>query len=141
MPDHSLILCPVCKFPADSDEMMDRHLGLAHGPSKPKSSPSKTARELALAWLLGDDTGTSSMTLCAHMLGLVTRWQSAPLDAADRGRCIRLLRLIPEWLPRLDEMAEVEEPSNSITITANGIARSDNSWAKQIPLIKSEITK
>src|SRR4051812_16275735 len=63
-------------------------------------------QDVALRWLLSDDTGTSSKTLCAHMLGIDTlRYQSPPSDRADRGRCIRLLQLIPEWQARLDELA------------------------------------
>ena len=64
---------------------------------------SEEKQNIIFKWLLSDDTGSSSMKLCAHMLGL-ERQGFAPSDASDRGRCIRLLRLMPEWIERLDEM-------------------------------------
>lgn len=65
----------------------------------------------ALEWFAGDDTGVSSKTLACHMLGIKPKgmWSSYPFDPADLGRCLRLLELIPEWKPRVAEMAAVSE--------------------------------
>lgn len=66
------------------------------------------AQDRALTWLSGRDRGISSEAICRHMLGLPrdTMWGlDDPWDPADLGRCIRLLDLIPEWRPRLREMA------------------------------------
>lgn len=73
-------------------------------------------------WATGSDTGASSKALMRYMLGLKpSSWGFfAPSDADDRGRCVRLLNLFPEWLERLDEMAQFI------------------CWGEQIPLIKSE---
>lgn len=43
------------------------------------------------------------MHIAGHMLGSPVR-PFAPSDVADRGRCIRLLQLMPEWTQRLYEM-------------------------------------
>lgn len=62
-------------------------------------------------WLLSDDTGTSSKTICAVMIGArieVRHWyeHDIPHDAGDFGRCYRLLLLFPEWRQRLPEVAQ-----------------------------------
>lgn len=97
----------------------------------------------AVYWALSDDTGTSSKAIARHMTGARHGIFGAmpPSDASDRGRCIRLLELIPEWLPRLDEMKKYDAPETKpqgIVINNSGISAYDNSWSKQIPLIVSE---
>ena len=68
-------------------------------------------------WIVGDDTGMSSKTIWAVMLGLnLPGWCCEPADPDDLGRCLRLLELIPEWKPRIGEMAAVSQ-----------------SWARMIP--------
>lgn len=93
-------------------------------------------------WATGDDTGVSSEALCRFMLGLkLGHWSnSAPSDAADRGRCIRLLNLIPEWWDRLDEMSKI--PSREVNIwSKKGLEVRNEGWKEQIPLIKQESVK
>lgn len=60
-------------------------------------------------WMAGSDTGLSSKTLWAHMVGMAYRDIRAPLDPADLGRCVRLLNIFPEWKPRITEMAAYPE--------------------------------
>lgn len=55
----------------------------------------------ALKWIVGWDTGMSSVTLWAYMVGVEPAWVCHPLDADDLGRCIRLLQAVPEWRKRL----------------------------------------
>ena len=76
-----------------------------------------------LGWLLSDDTGCSSMAICAWMLGKDYSHGFPPSDESDRGRCIRLLELMPEWVERLDEMKEISK-----------------NWAEQIDLIKLSLS-
>lgn len=95
-----------------------------------------TVERRALHWALGNDTGTSSETLAAFMLGMERGgWSSPPSDAADRGRCIRLLKLIPEWLPRLPELAAANPGAPH---TVNGETDHNHTWAYEIPLILQE---
>ena len=64
----------------------------------------------ALEWAASDDTGASSLTIYRHMLGLSHKGAYGvvePADGGDLGRCLRLLRLIPEWNERMPEMAEL----------------------------------
>lgn len=92
-----------------------------------------------IEWATGDDTGVSSKSLARHMLGFSgKRWGfGPPSDADDRGRCIRLLNLIPEWWSRLDEMAQY--PSAEVTCYGkNGFDVKYEGWREQIPLIKKE---
>jgi hypothetical protein len=83
-----------------------------------------TKEQIIIKWATGDDTGVSSRFLCRWLYGFDPadlRYYTAPSDASDRGSCIRLLNLIPEWWDRLDEMAGVSK-----------------GWEEQIPLIKKE---
>lgn len=62
-----------------------------------------------MGWLLGDDTGISSRTIMAVMMGeTVTSigGPGVPQDPADFGRCWRMLRLFPEFRERLSEVAQ-----------------------------------
>lgn len=60
----------------------------------------------ALHWLMSGDTGASSKSICAHMQGIQkSDYASYPRDPADLGRCLRLLEIMPEWKPRIQEMA------------------------------------
>lgn len=92
----------------------------------------------AIKWSLGSNTGTSSKTICAHMLGFQPLHPSAPWDASDRGRCIRLLKLIPEWLPRLSELADKYPSREVVEWRADGKHVTTDGWAEQIPLIIKE---
>lgn len=68
-----------------------------------------TAPEVrARQWIVSDDVGTSSKAIWARMMGVGARHgcDSYPHDPADLGRCLRLLGLIPEWKPRIGEMAQ-----------------------------------
>lgn len=106
---------------------------------KPAMCHGKTIYYRALFWALSGDTGVSSEALACHMLAYPQRrFNSPPSDADDRGRCIRLLELIPEWIPRLQELAKIEKPSEELVISSSGISAQRNSWAEQIPLILKE---
>lgn len=76
---------------------------------KPRETPVDT--ELSITeryqrWKNSEDTGLSSACL-GHLM--MTGWVAArrdyPHDPDDLGRCLRLLRIIPEWRPRVMEMA------------------------------------
>lgn len=105
-----------------------------------KEMPTGSVRQRALQWALSDDTGISSETMCCYFTDSPMRsWSGAPSDAADRGRCIRLLKLIPEWIDRLDELKTLDKGTVSIN-GADPIPRSEDthSWTHQIPLIRKE---
>lgn len=59
----------------------------------------------ACQWVVGRDTGLSSMTIWAVMMGVECPRPTIPHDLDDFGRCYRLLEALPEWHPRLAEMA------------------------------------
>lgn len=72
------------------------------------STQTQTIERRALAWFASHDTGISSMTIARHMLGLPHENAfdiSHPHDGGDMGRCLRLLAKIPEWEPRVPELA------------------------------------
>ena len=59
----------------------------------------------AAKWLLSEDTGSSSMAICRHMLFGKQKYAEYPSDPSDIGRCFRLLAIFPEWESRINEMA------------------------------------
>lgn len=70
-------------------------------PGKYFEKPPQTPQE----WAAGRDTGTSSLTIYSAITGLPSHHgtYNVPHDAADFGRCYRLLRLFPAWKERLGE--------------------------------------
>ncbi len=65
-----------------------------------------TVAQRAQAWILNGDVGMSSKAIYCHMTGNTDkdRWNH-PHDPGDLNRCLLLLNLIPEWIPRMSEMA------------------------------------
>ncbi len=57
-------------------------------------------------WIVSHDTGTSSKTIWAVMMRVKPDWADVPLDVDDFGRCVRLLTVVPEFRPRLQEVAD-----------------------------------
>lgn len=116
----SIPCCPSCSQPAE-----------CHG---------KPVEYRVMFWALHGSTGSSSKSIAQHMATGVGEGMP-PSDADDRRRCIELLELVPEWLPRLDELKKYDQPDKQpvgITIGGSGISAYDNSWSKQIPLIAKE---
>jgi len=73
-------------------------------------------------WVMGY-VGASSKAIFAHMTGAYNSgFYSAPYDNEDRERCVILLRAMPEWVERLNEMTRYA------------------GWEEQIPLILSTLT-
>lgn len=60
-------------------------------------------------WILSDDTGTSSITIWAVMMGEYKGLarNNIPHDPSDFGRCYRLLAHFPKWRERLIEVGNV----------------------------------
>ena len=58
-------------------------------------------------WIIGGDTGLSSLTIWGVMMCHPPAWPSIPADPSDFGRCFRLLELIPEWRKRLPRVSDI----------------------------------
>ena len=58
-------------------------------------------------WIVSRDTVVSSETMWAVFMHVQPRWTGVPLDVDDFERCVRLLTLVPEFRPRLNEVAKV----------------------------------
>lgn len=72
----------------------------------------------AMMWATFGEQGISSRTIFSVMTGVLKyerefpcdQWRfNVPHDPADFRRCYLLLKLIPEWRERLDEMAKAFE--------------------------------
>ncbi|MBL8499575.1 MAG: hypothetical protein JNL77_03160 [Nitrosomonas sp.] len=64
-------------------------------------------KDKIIQWLLSDDTGVSSVAIVSKMTGHKPLWgNGVPYDQDDFGRCHRLLEAIPEFMVRIEEMAE-----------------------------------
>lgn len=80
--------------------------GCALGYDTSMPSAEATVEQRAVAWIRDGDVGMSSRAIHDHMLGLgPKRGYSCPSDPSDLNRCLLLLDLIPEWKPRMGEMA------------------------------------
>lgn len=119
---------------------MIRGIGCCPSCDQPAVCHGKPVEYRALFWALHGSTGSSSLSIAQHMATGLSDGMP-PSDADDRSRCIRLLELVPEWLPRLDELKKYDAADKQpvgITIGGSGISAYDNSWSKQIPLIAKE---
>lgn len=71
--------------------------------------PKDTAEGDALAWIANGDTGISSQTIWAVLMGRQAdprhAYDNTPRDPDDFGRCYRLLKVMPSWRVRLPEVA------------------------------------
>lgn len=56
-------------------------------------------------WIISRDTGISSKTIWAVMMGLEYHDPCTPSDPEDFGRCFRLLQNFPQWKKRLNEVS------------------------------------
>lgn len=59
----------------------------------------------ARRWIADGRVGLSSKAIWSHMMGVPGQDMSYPRDPDDLNRCLLLLHLIPEWQPRMLEMA------------------------------------
>lgn len=66
-------------------------------------------------WIMGHDTGLSSLAIVAFMEGADQGSFEFPRDPSDLGRCIRLLNIAPEYRARLREMGEVSPMWEQLT--------------------------
>lgn len=71
----------------------------------------KSLEQRAQDWIVNGRVGLSSKAIWSHMTGTPMKDDGfgaylAPSDPADLNRCLLLLDLIPEWKPRMHEMAE-----------------------------------
>lgn len=138
-----LSMSKICDRQYSETSMLAKEMiyGIAHCTlcKQPAICHNKPETYRALYWALAGNTGTSSEALARHMV--FGAGGGPPSDADDRNRCIKLLELVPEWLPRLDEMKKYDAPEKkqeTFVINSSGISAYDNSWSKQIPLIVSE---
>jgi len=58
-----------------------------------------------MQWVLSG-TGYASLTILSVMIGMDYDCAGVPCDIADFGRCVRLLRAMPEFRSRLSEVAK-----------------------------------
>lgn len=75
-----------------------------------------TTQERAMKWLFSDDTGSSSEAIVQHMLSISDKCYSYPSDVSALGRCLRLLKLFPEWKPRIVWL-ECEAQVNALPVS------------------------
>jgi hypothetical protein len=57
------------------------------------------------AWLRNGDTGISSLTIANALARVPSNYFDVPHDPDDFGRCYRLLKVMPGWRARLNEVA------------------------------------
>jgi hypothetical protein len=61
-----------------------------------------------IKWFVTESTGVSSKAIVAQLMDIDRRrrtWGDHPHDSDDFGRCYRLLEAVPEFKPRISEIA------------------------------------
>jgi hypothetical protein len=58
------------------------------------------------AWLASDDTGASSLYMASVLTGEFIAENHYPRDPADFGRCLRLVKAMPELECKISEMSQ-----------------------------------
>lgn len=75
-----------------------------------KFDTSSLVADHILQWLASNDTGESSKNIAFEYLGERMRVKSfAPLDPDDLGRCLRLIKAIPECRAAVDSLGKQYE--------------------------------
>lgn len=65
-----------------------------------------TLSDEATAWMTDGEKGQSSKAIFSHMTGWPAEYPNeSPHDPSDLRRCVLLLRRVPEFAVRIDEMA------------------------------------
>lgn len=67
---------------------------------------SASIEDRAKRWIVDGRVGMSSRAIWSSMMGETAKDMSYPRDPADLNRCLLLLDLIPEWKPRIPDMAQ-----------------------------------
>ena len=69
--------------------------------------PAQSLEQRAQNWIINGQVGMSSKAIWSQMMGVDDKEDgfSWPSDPDDLNRCLLLLDLIPEWKPRMGEMA------------------------------------
>lgn len=57
-----------------------------------------------MEWLASRDTGISSKTMFAAITGIPTGECDVPHDISDVGRCVRMLRKLPDLRPQIEKV-------------------------------------
>lgn len=133
----------ICNRNYDGNSMftmkMINGVGCCPACDQPAICHNKPLEQRVLFWALVGSTGSSSKAIAKHMTGFSAEQPFGfmpPSDGDDRSRCINLLQLIPEWIPRLKEMVKYDATQpDGIVINNNGISADQNTWRKQIPII------
>lgn len=62
-----------------------------------------------LEWLSSEDTGISSKTMFSAITGIPVGCCDIPYDIADVGRCVRMLRILPDLRSQLSKVIELHK--------------------------------
>jgi hypothetical protein len=86
-----------------------------------EQSRSLPIEERARNWRQNGRVGLSSKVICDHMQGRSVAVHHYPSDPDDLNRCLLLLDLIPEWRPRIREMANYSREWSSIALNLDAL--------------------
>lgn len=98
-----------------------------------------TTAEKLNAWLLSGDVGASSECIAQHLTGMECNG-NYPMDAGDMGRCVGLLKAVPEFRSRLTEMKNVNRYWAALIPRWDDIERCHSDYKKCTALIR-ELTR
>jgi len=103
--------CDDCTCELDAEEWPYRSefdsVGIVH--LEPYLGGNDSVIKRSLKWIVGDRVGLSSKAIFTVMMNVEKEFLHTPCDPADFDYCHGLLKLIPEWKDRFNEMGKRSE--------------------------------
>ncbi|HRG37078.1 MAG TPA: hypothetical protein PK289_00970 [Bacteroidia bacterium] len=82
--------------------------------TEPQADETESVKQRANWWIANGETGSSSKTMWNCFMGNKEYEINHPYDPDDFKRCYNLLKAIPEWKNRLNELKELSQPWNNL---------------------------
>ncbi|ARU03000.1 DNA translocase FtsK [Yoonia vestfoldensis] len=93
-----------------ADHVGRREILTTSGPTSNAPDTSSESTQMTIQdWLESGDTGASVRAIVAHLTGIGESTGIYPSDAADFGRCERMLATVPGLRPELHRMTEIND--------------------------------
>lgn len=101
----------VVKYPVPPEQLTEKigafnalHKHCEKTWTEPAADQSKQVQERALWWISNGEVGMSSKTMWNKFMGQPVGYPNHPHDPDDFKRCYKLLKTVPEWKYRMDEL-------------------------------------
>ena len=77
---------------------------------------SEKSKMMICDWFINGETGVSSKAIASLFLEVRNTDMCHPWDPADFGRCVKLLRWVPEIREHMDKIAKISPPWRNMVL-------------------------